>query len=157
MQLHYFIVDQREQLHKVPRDDVERLWRNEISAERLTIRLGDELRLVSVLCDEDLLPKISFFSRLRLRRGKITDESRIEAYEAMSTADRRRYDRPSAQRQFAGWPSDWQTQLAVALDVPVQQLRRIGLGGPLLMSDLWGISVEQILEYFEAADREHGD
>jgi len=37
----------------------------------------------------------------------------------------------------------------VALDVPVVELRRIGIGGPLLMADLWGFSIERILQYFE--------
>jgi hypothetical protein len=41
--------------------------------------------------------------------------------------------------------------LAVALDVPALQLRRIGIGGPLLMSELWGVPVETVITYFEEA------
>ena len=33
-------------------------------------------------------------------------------------------------------------------------LTRIALGGPLLMSDLWGVPVEKVVEYFEAATGE---
>jgi hypothetical protein len=72
----------------------------------------------------------------------------------MSTRKRRRYDTPEAQQQFHGWPADWQRQLAVAVDVPAAELKKIGLGGPLLMSDLWGIPLDEVVHYFEEANDE---
>lgn len=155
MDLTYFVVDRNQQLQKVSRDEVERLWRNETGAEGLPIDPDDELQLVTALCDESLIPLVIWFVRLELSGGRITDQSRIAAYEAMDTRKKRRYDHPAARRQFTGWPSDWRQQLAVALDVPVADLQKVGIGGPLLMSELWGIPLERVLNYFEeAADRE---
>lgn len=154
MELLYFVVDQDGQLCHVPRQAVEDLWRGHRTTEALDCPLGEELRLISVLRDEDLTPKICFFVRLEIDQSRVTEESRIEAYESMESAQKRRYDNAAAQRQFAGWPIDWQSQLAVALDVPSSQLRKLGIGGPLLMSDLWGISLEKVLEYFEMANDE---
>lgn len=155
MQLFYFVVDDHQQIWKAPPDEVERLWQGQGRADKLDFEVGDELRLISVLCDEEIQPKICFFLRADLQNGRVTTASRIDAYEAVGNPGRRRYDHPAAQRQFTGWPEDWQTQLAVALDVPAWDLRKIGIGGPLLMSDLWGISVAKVLEYFELANDEH--
>ncbi|HUG93470.1 MAG TPA: hypothetical protein VML55_21705 [Planctomycetaceae bacterium] len=151
MQLCYFVIDQHRTLHRVSREAVEGLWRNEHAAGVLDLPLGGELRLVTVLVDENLLPVVCYFARFRLRGGLITAESKHEAYDAMTARHQRRYDHPAAQRQFAGWPGDWQRQLAVALDVPAAQLRKLGLGGPLLMSDLWGIPIDRVVQYFEEA------
>lgn len=154
MQIRYFVVDDVGQLRKTPRKAVERLWKGRGTSFQLGVPVGDELRLISVVCDESLVPKMCFFLRTELQNGQITEESRIDAYEAAGNPTKRRYDHPAAQRQFAGWPRDWQHQLAVAMDVPAGQLRKIGIGGPLLMSDLWGISLKKVLEYFELADGE---
>jgi hypothetical protein len=154
MQLRFFIVDQAGQIRKVSRDSVESLWSGQRTAAELECSVDDQLRLMSVLCDEDLLPVICYFARLQLTAGVIAEESRIEAFEAISMQRRRRYDHPLAQRQLAGWPKDWQHQLAVALDVPVAMLNKIGVGGPLLMSELWGVPLDKVLEYFEEAAEE---
>ncbi|GAF81962.1 unnamed protein product [marine sediment metagenome] len=97
------------------------------------------------------MPVICFFAQLGLAEGAITESSKIEALKAMSERSEDRYEHPAAQRQLAGWPADWQRQLAVALDVPAAELKKIGLGGPLLMSELWGIPLETIIEYFDEA------
>ncbi len=154
MQLVYFVVDREQQLRPVPRAIMEGLWKGRRTATDLGCDIGEELRLISVVRDETFEPKMCFFVRLELENGLVRRESRLEAYEAMSKPSRRRYDSPAARRQFRGWPDDWQTQLAVALDVPARELRRVGLGGPLLMADLWGIPIEKVLEYFELADEE---
>lgn len=151
MQLFYFVVDEDNQLRKASRHDVESLWRGECRADALEFRLGRRLRLITALCDENLVPVICYFAHLQLKEGTITEESKIDAFEAMSMQKRRRYDSPEARRQFRGWPADWQRQLAVALDIPADRLRKIGLGGPLLMSDLWGIPLEKVVSYFEEA------
>ncbi len=67
----------------------------------------------------------------------------------MTEQSRGTYDILAEDHQLYGWPDDWYQQLAVALDVPVVELRKVGIGGPLLMADLWGFSIERILQYFE--------
>ena len=151
MQLCYFVIDQRGILHRAAREIVEGLWRDRHTAGLLDVPLGNELRLITVLVDENLLPVVCYFACFRLKHGLITAESRHEAYDAMTARHQRRYDHPAAQKQFTGWPPDWQRQLAVALDVPAAQLKKLGLGGPLLMSDLWGIPIDRVVQYFEEA------
>jgi hypothetical protein len=149
----YFVVDRDEQVRPVDKQALEDVWHGRRTSAALRQPLGDTLRVISVLCDEKLLPRLCFFMRLDLADGAITDESRLQAYEAATLHYKRRYDHPTARRQLSGWPADWLQQLAVVLDAPAAQLRRIAIGGPLLMSDLWGIPVEKILDYFEQADR----
>ena len=153
MQRIYFVADRDEQLCRVPTEAVEALWEGRGGATSLGCEPGETLRLISVLIDEDLNPLVIFFLRLDLDRGEITPESRLEAYEAV-TARGPKFSSPAAQKQFVGWPSDWPRQLAVALDTPVAALNRIALGGPLLMSDLWGVTVEKVVEYFEGVNFE---
>jgi len=155
MLLRYFVVDGSNQFRRVDRDVVEEVWNEQRLTDDLDWPIGDELRIVTVLCDEEsLAPQVSFFLRTELVGGEITEESRNEAYEAMSRHQGRRYGSRAAHHQLAGWPQDWQRQLAVALDVLPGELRRIGIGGPLLMADLWGFSIERILDYFEQATGE---
>lgn len=154
MQLSYFVFDHEQQLRRVTREAMERFWDRRCGPEELGCDLEDELRLISVLSDRHLQPVVCYFVRLKVRNGRITSESKVEAFEAMSQQQRRRYDHPSARRQFAGWPPDWQRQLAVALDVPARQINKLGLGGPLLMSELWGVPLEKVIAYFEEACEE---
>ena len=144
MQLKYFVVDADERLWQVSRYTVEDLWKNHATSDEFDFNLDEELRLITVLCNERLLPIVTFFVHLELEQGRITDESRVEAFEAMGGRD----DVTSAKRQFFGWPDDWPHQLAVALDVPISHFRKVGVGGPLLMSDLWGIPLQKVLDYF---------
>jgi hypothetical protein len=150
MQINYFVFDTDHQLHRVPRELVEEFWNGRLGAQRLPCLVGDQLRLISVLVDDEtLMPLLVFFLRTDVEQGEITDDSRFMAYEATVRHLRRRYDSDAARSQMMGWPSTWRRQLAVALDVVPDELRRIGIGGPLLMSDLWGISIERVLDYFE--------
>lgn len=152
MQVRYFVVDAEGRLFQARKKLVEEVWRGRRTADELGCLVHDELRLITVVCDEKLLPRMTFFLRVELRHGRPTDRSRIEAYEAMTHSSGRRYDHPAARKQFEGWPPDWRSQLGVALDVPICQLQRVGLGGPLPMSDVWGISLDKVLDYFELAD-----
>ncbi|MBW3540859.1 MAG: hypothetical protein KY476_11360 [Planctomycetes bacterium] len=151
MDLAYFVFDADGVLHRVRPNRIEAVWKGRSPAEAVGVRLDDELRLISALRDERLMPVVCYFVRLELEDGYITDDSRCDAYEAMTARNRRRYDHPAARRQFEGWPADWPRQLAVALDVAVDKLRRLGLGGPLLMADLWGIPIAKVVQYFEEA------
>jgi len=149
----YFVADQDDQFRRVPTDAVEALWEGRGGINDLGCEPGEALRLISVLIDEDLNPLVIFFMRLDLDDGEITPQSRLEAYEAV-TSRGPKFSSPAAQKQFIGWPSDWPRQLAVALDTPLAGLNRIALGGPLLMSDLWGVPVEKVVEYFEGVNFE---
>lgn len=153
MQRIYFVADREDQFRRVPIEAVEALWEGREDVASLDCDPGESLRLISVLIDEDLNPLVIFFMRLDLDDGEITAESRLEAYEAV-TARGSKFTSPAAQKQFLGWPSDWPRQLAVALDTPLSGLNRIALGGPLLMSDLWGVPVEKVVEYFEGVNFE---
>jgi hypothetical protein len=153
MQRIYFVVDRQDELCRVETEAVEALWEGRGGTTALGCDPGETLRLISVLLDEDLNPQVVFFLRLDLDRGEITPESRLEAYDAV-TARGAKFSSPAAQKQFVGWPADWPRQLAVATDTPVAALNRIALGGPLLMSDLWGVPVEKVVEYFEGVNFE---
>jgi hypothetical protein len=153
MQRIYFVADRQDQLRRVPTEAVEALWEGREGIDALGCKPGPTLRLISVIVDEDLNPFVIFFMRLELDNGEITPESRLEAYDAV-TSRGPKLQSPAAQKQFLGWPADWPRQLAVALDTPVAALNRIALGGPLLMSDLWGVPVEKVVEYFEGVSGE---
>ncbi len=154
MFLRYLLVDSLGQFRLVDSSPVEDVWAGRRTADALGYPIGNELRLVTVVCnDEDLQPRKCFFLRAKLEDGQITDESRFDAYDSMTEHARGTYDILADDHQLDGWPEDWHRQLAVALDVPVAELRRIGIGGPLLMADLWGFSIDRILQYFEEADQ----
>ncbi len=150
MEVRYFVVDADQQLRPVEAAVVEGLWVGSLPVAEVPIRLQDEFRLVTAVCDTNLVPRICYFLRAEINGGEISDQSRRDVYDSMSVRSQRRYDHPAAQHQFVGWPCDWTTQLAVVLDVPAAQLQKIGIGGPLVMSDLWGISVAKVLSYFES-------
>jgi hypothetical protein len=131
---------------------IEDVWAGRRDVHALGHPIGDELRLVTVLCDDDdLTPRKCFFLRTKVEDGRITDTSRFDAYDSMTEHSRGTYDILAEDHQLDGWPDNWHQQLAVALDVPVAKLRRVGIGGPLLMADMWGFSIERILQYFEEA------
>ncbi len=152
MFLRYLVVDSMGQFRLVDSLAVEDVWAGRRGVDVLGHAVGNEFRLVTVLCnDEDLMPRKCFFLRTKLEDGRITDTSRFDAYDSMTEHSRGTYDILADDHQLDGWPDDWHQQLAVALDVPVVELRRVGIGGPLLMADMWGFSVERILQYFEEA------
>ena len=151
MHLRYFVTDVEGQLRRVPAAAAEAVWSGQADAADLDVMLGGELRLVTALIDEDLNPVMTFFLKLDVDGGRITEDSRLSALESITAAHGRRLANPDQRRQFQGWPRDWRRQLAVALDVPAARLTKLGLGGPLVMSDLWGVSLETVMNYFEKA------
>ena len=153
MTLRYFVVDVDGQLRRVPTAAAEAVWTGEADAGDLDVMLGSELKLLSALIDENLDPVMVFFLRVDLDRGAITEESRLAALEAITAGHGRRLSDPRQRRQFEGWPTDWRRQLAVALDTPAADLTKLGLGGPLVISDLWGVTLDTVLAYFENSAR----
>ena len=133
MKLRYFVVDASGQLRKAPQAGVSALWQGRSRADALGCPIGRELRLVSVVCDEHLLPKKVYVLRLPLTEGAFTPESYLTL---------RLFARPDCvtpaeliRHHTEGWPPDFFRQLAVVLDVPVARLNvPLGVGGPLLLA-----------------------
>jgi hypothetical protein len=146
MKLRYFVVDGRGRLRKAPQAAVKELWEGRRRAGDLGCPAGNELRLVSVVCDDSLLPQRVYLLRLPLLGGAFTEESRLTL---------RLFARPDcvtpgelAAHHTQGWPADFFRQLAVALDVPVACLDvPLGVGGPLLVAAALRVAPRQALRY----------
>lgn len=151
MKLRYFVVDEANDLHRIRRSAVEAVWSDARPVASLGLRLADDLRVVTVVCDPDLHPRICFFLRVDLEDGRITDDSRLRAHEAVEVSNRGELDHPAVAHQLGRWPSDWRRQLAVALDVPVAEVNNIGIGGLLPLADVLGIPMPRLMGYFADA------
>jgi hypothetical protein len=146
MKLCYFVVDARGQLRKAARGAIRGLWQGARRADTLGCPAGDELRLVSVVCDEDLLPQRLYLLRLPMDAGVFTPES----YRKL-----RRFARPDcvtpgelAGHHTEGWPGDFFRQLAVALDVPAASLDvPLGIGGPLFLAAALRVTPQEALRH----------
>jgi hypothetical protein len=146
MRLRYFVVDARGQLQKASQASVRNLWEGKVGADALGCPAGGELRLVSVVCDDDLLPQRMYLLRLPLSGGLFTPESRLTLYA---------FSRPDCvtpgelkQHHTEGWPTDFFQQLAVALDVPAAGLDvPLGIGGPLFLAAALRLTPRQALRH----------
>lgn len=148
MRLRYFVVDGQGQLRKVSQAAVRALWEGRLRADALGGPAGRELRLVSVVCDDDLLPRSLYLLRLPLEGGAFTPESRLLLH-AFSRPDCVTTDELT-RHHTEGWPGDFFRQLAVALDVPVAALEvPVGIGGPLLVAAALDVTPRQALRYLE--------
>ena len=148
MKLRYLVVDGDNRLCLVRRRDVEALWKGRRHATDLGCLAGSELRLVSALCDERLVPHKIFLLRLPLTHGEFTRENwltlRIFSMPDCVTP------REVIEHHTAGWPRDFFTQLAVALDVPRRMLDvPLGVGGPLLTAAAMRVTPKQALKYLQ--------
>ena len=145
MKLRYFIVNHQGRLHKVAQARVQALWEGR-GAESFGFPAAHELRLVSVVCDDDLLPTKVYVLRLPLTDGRFTEEDRLTL---------RLFSMPdcvtpgeAARHHTEGWPADFFRQLAVALDVPVAGLHvPLGVGGPLFTAAAMRVTPQQALRY----------
>ena len=149
MKLRYLIVDGNNQLKLIRRAQVEAIWSGHVPASQYGCGDLTELRLISVVCDG----RIFATSRIYLLRIALTDgyftrrNCRILRSFAMPS-------RVTAQEMFEhhteGWPTDFFTQLAVALDVPRTLLDvPFGIGGPLLIAAALRISPKSAARYLE--------
>jgi hypothetical protein len=133
MNMQYLLVDGDEQLRLIHREHVEAIWRGRLPASAFGCHDATELRLVSVLCDKRMLPQRIFLLRLALTDGYFTRRN----YRTLRSFvnPRRVTAREMFQHHSEGWPSDFFTQLAVALDVPRSCLDvPFGIGGPLMVA-----------------------
>jgi hypothetical protein len=148
MKLRYFIVAGQGQLVRVRRAQVEALWRGWVKGPDLGGPATNELRLVSVLCDDRLHPKKVYLLRLPLTDGCFTRESyltlRIFSMPDCVTP------REMIQHHTDGWPRDIYRQLAVALDVPRSHLEvPLGIGGPLLLAAALRVSPRKAVKFLK--------
>jgi hypothetical protein len=146
MKLRYFVVDAHHQLRKAPQAAVKELWDGRRQANTLGCPTSNELRLVSVLCDDDLLPQKVYLLRLPLIHGRFTEESYLTLGlfarpDCVTT-------RELIQHHTGGWPADFFGQLAVALDVPLAALDvPMGVGGPLFLAAALRVTPQEALRY----------
>lgn len=148
MKLRYLAVDEQGRLRLVRRRDVEALWKGRRAAADLGFDVENEIRLVSALCDERLVPQKIFLLRLPLTDGQFTRENwltlRIFTMRDCVTT------REVIEHHTEGWPRDFFTQLAVALDVPRSALEvPLGIGGPLLTAAAMRVTPRQALKYLQ--------
>lgn len=133
MKTRFLFVDAHNQLRLIRRREVEAIWRGRTSVEEFGCADLTELRLITVMCDRRLLPQRIFLLRMALTEGRFTRRNyRVLRSFAMPS---RVTAREMFQHHSEGWPRDFFTQLAVALDVPREQLNvPFGIGGPLLVA-----------------------
>jgi hypothetical protein len=146
MKLRYFVVDHEGQLQKAAQAGVQGLWEGRRRAKALGCRAAHELRLVSVVCDEDLLPTKVYVLRLPLTGGWFTEENRLTLQlfampDSVTPGE-------MLQHHTEGWPADFFRQLAVVLDVPLASLHvPLGVGGPLFTAAAMRVTPQQALRY----------
>ncbi|HZZ77844.1 MAG TPA: hypothetical protein VFE62_04965 [Gemmataceae bacterium] len=146
MKVQYLIVDGRNQLRLIQREHVEAIWRGRASAADFGCADLTELRLISVVCGARMLPRRVFLLRLTLTDGIFTRQN-IRALRSF-TMPERVTAREAFHHHSEGWPRDFFTQLAVALDVPRAMLDvPFGIGGPLLIAAALKISPRNAARY----------
>jgi hypothetical protein len=146
MKLRYFVVDRTGRLNRVAARDVQRLWQRECRTDEFGCPGANELKLVSVFCDADLLPRKVYLLRVPLTDGAFTPED----YLTLRIFTRRDcVTRQEAEEHHAaGWPSDLLRQLAVALDVPTLWLSEpLRIGGPLFVAAARGVTPNDAARY----------
>lgn len=148
MKVRYLIVDGNNQLKLICREHVEAIWRGRACVAEFGCSDLTELRLISVLCDRRLLPERIFLLRMALTDGWFTRRNyrtlRSFAMPSRVTV------REMFQHHSEGWPSDFFTQLAVAMDVPRSLLEvPFGIGGPLLVAAALRVSPRVATRYLE--------
>lgn len=148
MKLRFLFVDRHNKLRFIRRERLDALWRGEASASDVGCEDVSELRLVSVVCDRDLLPRRIYLLRIGLTDGYFTRRD----YRTLRSFTLREHVtlREAFQHHSEGWPRDFFTQLAVALDVPRAMLDvPFGVGGPLLIAAALRISPRRAMRYLK--------
>jgi hypothetical protein len=146
MKMRYLIVDGDNQLRLIRRKHVEAIWRGDVSVSAFGCTDMTELRLVSVVCDKRLLPQRVFLLRMPLTDGHFTRRNfrTLRSF----TMPSRVTVREAFHHHSDGWPCDFFTQLAVAMDVPRAMLDvPFGIGGPLLIAAALRISPKSAARY----------
>ena len=146
MKLRYLIVDGDNHLRLIKREHVEAIWRGDAPVSDYGCGNLTELRLISVVCNGRLIPKRIFLLRIALTDGYFTRRN-YRTLRSFTMPDRVT-TREVFQHHGDGWPRDFFTQLAVAMDVPRAMLDvPFGIGGPLLIAAALRISPKSAARY----------
>lgn len=147
MKLRYYFVDDQGTLNKARRADVEQLWEGG-NTEAFGSPSGNELRLVSVVCDSKLIPQKIYLLRLPLTEGRFTQENYLTLQ--IFTMPDCVTPQEVARHHGGGWPADLLRQLAIASDVPLKQLQvPVRIGGPLLLAAALRVTPTEALRYLK--------
>jgi hypothetical protein len=148
MKLRYFVVDEQGMLCKVRKSSVQQLWEGSATTEELGFKEPSELKLVSVVCDQKLIPQKVYLLRLPLTAGKFTEENYLTLQ--IFTMPDCVTPQEVARHHGGGWPSDLLRQLAIAADVPLCQLQvPVRIGGPLLLAAALKVTPTEALRYLK--------
>ena len=148
MKLRYLIVDDDNQLKLIRRRQVEAIWQGRVRVARFGSTDRTQFRLVSVVCDDRLVPQRIFLLRLSLTDGYFTQRNyrTLRSFTMPDQVTAREVFRHHSE----GWPGDFFTQMAVALDVPLDMLEvPFGIGGPLLIAAALKISPTSAVRYLK--------
>ncbi len=138
MKLRYLVLDGSGQLRKARRAAVRAFLDGQLGAEHFWSGDGRELKLVTVVCDDALLPRHVYLLRVRLSDGRFTAADRLvlRAFacpDCVTPAE-------AVRHHLNGWPADLIHQLAVVLDVPAAGLdEALDVGGPVLEAAVTGL------------------
>lgn len=145
MKLRYFVLDDSGQLRKAPQAAVRAFLDGQLGAEHFRAGDGRELRLVTAVCDDALLPRHVYLLRVPLTTGRFTSDDRV-VLKAFACPDCVTPGE-AVRHHLNGWPADLIRQLAVAMDVPAAGLDAIlDVGGPVLESAVTGLPVRRTLD-----------
>ena len=155
LRLNYFVCDAADRIWRIPAKSFERIWLDSASVADLNsdgspVKVDSQLRVLTVLSDANWKPQITFLLRATLRDGRLLVAERYQLYRTLTGRDGGEVEAALVRRQLSGWPHDWQSQLAVAMDVPAREFAKVSIGGPLVMADLWEMSLSSILKHFES-------
>jgi hypothetical protein len=146
MKLRYFLVDASGQLQRVAAAALAELWEGRCQAEELGGPARNEIRLVSLVCDKNLIPKKVYLLRLPLSDGRFTQEN----YLTLQIFSRSDCVTPNEviQHHTEGWPPNFFLQLAVAMDVPLESVNvPLGVGGPLFVAAAMRVTLHEAVRY----------
>ena len=158
LRLNYFAVDRRDRIWRISAKSFEDIWRDsadtaDLQSDGEAVELDSRLRVLTVLSDANWCPLVTFLLRGTLRDGRLLTADRYRLYRTLSGHRQTELEGRLIREQLSGWPADWQSQLAVAMDTPVGAFGKVSIGGPLVMADLWDMSVGSVLQHFEGTLR----
>jgi hypothetical protein len=148
MKIRYLVVDAEGRLILTPKASIEALWQGRADAKQLGGASNNEIRLISVLCNDRIVPQKIFLLRLPLTQGTFTKDNYLTL--RIFTMPDCVTPREVIEHHTDGWPRDFYTQLAVALDVPRSMLSvPLGVGGPLMMAAALKVTPREALKYLQ--------
>lgn len=146
MKLSYLVVDDRNQLRRVSHATVSKLWNGTCTSQDLGLRSTHELRLVSVVLDDRLLPTKVYLLRVPLTHGVFTLANRL-TLQLFAMPDCVT-DQEREAHHGVGWPEDLARQLAIVLDIPLRDLAgTFDVGGPLFVAAARSVSPQKALRF----------